>query len=797
MNKIHVSLSTDDNYAPYCGVAIKSMLMNKGVEDDIYVYVLYKTLSQENINKLEDIGKEHEAEVKAYKLGENDFNDMPLVVGAHFTVEMYFRFAIPRMFPHVDRMVYLDCDVLVKDSLADLVNLDIDNKAMAFSDGNSGVLLINCDKWRKNDIERTLLVYVEENRTTLQFPDQEALVEVLKDDFYEIEPKWNRQVLLFDLIGQDVKKFTTEHAKIIHYIGHTKPWSCAITNDLVDEYFDYLKMLPWQVKDNRERNKTIAPTWYYYYLRRLHMQFATGKISKDMKILLLHDGTIKKELEYVLADKGFDGFVSFLFNDGSWYTQIADFIIAEHHNKKIAEYILDSKGYLSEEDYLLFSMADTGIEIDDNLFETEYEQFVQAEVLAKKKTYIILSSAPWSKSGARQRMHHIARALADEGQQVFYMPVCIQLDVGTQMSEGQTLEYILTNPLVDEGVIIFSAFRPMFKGKELCNPFEAVLESILHVAEHEVVLVAYLPEHVTVIKQLKAKGKKIKVIYECVDDHRDTEYAYWSHKKDAEWEEALMDISDAVTTTATSLFLERAVIENRKNVYLSRNAVCFADFDIEEMPPCPEDLKDIPEPRIFYMGVLYGRFDTELFNNVAKMNLDKSFVIIGLGDEKLLPKGENIYFLGGKGHKELKNYIHHMQVGTVPYKDNLNITLHCDPIKQSEHLACGIPTVATFMPDTAIGKPYSYNANTPEEFTKAINHALAVEVDMEEIVKFLINNSWQDRAALLMRIANDDIRSDETVPNRIKQIISAVENKKDIHPNFRKIYDLANRYKNS
>ncbi|WDC83275.1 hypothetical protein PL321_10845 [Caloramator sp. mosi_1] len=74
-----------------------------------------------------------------------------------------------------------------------------------------------------------------------------------------------------------------------------------------------------------------------------------------------------------------------------------------------------------------------------------------------------------------------------------------------------------------------------------------------------------------------------------------------------------MDIADAITTTATSLFLQRVSIEGRKNVYLSRNAVNESDFILNKEISIPDDLINIPEPRIVYTGAIYNWFDVELF----------------------------------------------------------------------------------------------------------------------------------------------------------------------------------------
>ena len=261
-----------------------------------------------------------------------------------------------------------------------------------------------------------------------------------------------------------------------------------------------------------------------------------------------------------------------------------------------------------------------------------------------------------------------------------------------------------------------------------------------------------MPYQVKTIKLLKGK---FKVIYECVDDHTDFKYAFWSNKQDIAFEQELMDISDIITTTSISLYLQKVSIEGRNNVYLSRNAVNEFDF-ISDNNDVPLDLINIPEPRIIYSGAIYDWFDKELFYNIVKSNKDKSFVIIGFGNEEILnERYDNLYILGHKKHSELKQYLSNCQIGIIPFKDSKDLIINCDPIKQYEYIACGLPVITTNMPETIIKKINTYNANNVEKFNFYIDFCLNNKIDKKEITQFLIENSWNERAVLICNLLKE------------------------------------------
>lgn len=375
-----------------------------------------------------------------------------------------------------------------------------------------------------------------------------------------------------------------------------------------------------------------------------------------------------------------------------------------------------------------------------------------------KKIFIMLSSCGWG--DVLQRMHHIARSLVKLGQEVQYVcPSASATSDFVNITQEFMVEHSLRNERIEDGVKIYQPLTMRANEGQIIDNYTVVVQKLidLNAGQHEIVLVAYMPYQISVIKKLQGS---YKVIYECVDDHTDIEYAFWGHKHDVIWEQELMERADAITTTAASLYLQRVAVEERRNVYMSRNAVNEVDFIIEE-EEIPDDLKPIPEPRIVYIGAIYKWFDVKLFYEVVKTNPDKSFVVIGFGrDDILTEKCSNLYFLGARKHSELKKYLRHMQIGIIPFRYDLDIIVNCDPIKHYEYLFCGLPTITTLMPESAF-KPYTHLVANVDEFNQAIADCLTVKPDREVIREFLANNSWHTRAALLCRLAAGSIGSKE------------------------------------
>ena len=111
--EIPIFFSTDDNYAPYLDVAIKSLIANASKAYEYRIIVLNTGLSEKSVNRVMenrtcgfeidfvDISREVE---KIRKRLKNVY---------HFSIVTYYRLFIASLFPQYDKVVYLDCDLVV------------------------------------------------------------------------------------------------------------------------------------------------------------------------------------------------------------------------------------------------------------------------------------------------------------------------------------------------------------------------------------------------------------------------------------------------------------------------------------------------------------------------------------------------------------------------------------------------------------------------------------------------------------------------------------------------------------
>ena len=112
---------------------------------------------------------------------------------------------------------------------------------------NSGVMMINARLWRDEDITTQALNYLQKYRATILHPDQDALNAVLCDKLSEVDLGWNVQIgaiRSFDRTGwPEDRAFLRcrraqllSEAKIVHFIGPSKPWEDGLLMPYVREY---------------------------------------------------------------------------------------------------------------------------------------------------------------------------------------------------------------------------------------------------------------------------------------------------------------------------------------------------------------------------------------------------------------------------------------------------------------------------------------------------------------------------------------------------------------------------------
>ena len=178
--------------------------------------------------------------------------DCPTNDKIHYgNIMMYARILLPSMLPNLDKVIYLDCDLVVNKDLIDLWRTDVTDVAVAMAPDllcqdkgtlsrlgidnnylNSGVIVMNLDYWRKHDVQNRLLSYIIDKGNELIYNDQDALNVILQDERRQLPVKYNVTPYHYHKnleyypakLREEIQKSRLDPV-IFHYLGPVKPWS--------------------------------------------------------------------------------------------------------------------------------------------------------------------------------------------------------------------------------------------------------------------------------------------------------------------------------------------------------------------------------------------------------------------------------------------------------------------------------------------------------------------------------------------------------------------------------------------
>ena len=224
-------------------------------------------------------------------------------------------------------------------------------------------------------------------------------------------------------------------------------------------------------------------------------------------------------------------------------------------------------------------------------------------------------------------------------------------------------------------------------------------------------------------------------------------------------EKDLLREANVVFTTSQKLFEKCSVIN--QNTFDFPNVVDWEHFSKAFIPgPDPEDLKNIPHPRLGYVGVLSDlKVDFELLLMIAKEKTDWHIVLIGEEREgqnnlivQQLKKIQNVHFLGYKKYLELPHYMRGLDVGMLPTLIN-QYTSAMFPMKYFEYIAAGLPVVSTTLSALNHAERITI-ANSREEFILELGKTLCgLKITYENSRAIIGGNQWTVRLAnMLLKI---------------------------------------------
>lgn len=235
---------------------------------------------------------------------------------------------------------------------------------------------------------------------------------------------------------------------------------------------------------------------------------------------------------------------------------------------------------------------------------------------------------------------------------------------------------------------------------------------------------------------------------------------YWQ-KHGKVYEPALMAKSDLVFANSTYL-ADLAARHNTKSFYVGQGCD-LSLWNRANITSMPEELVSIPKPIIGYTGALYAlRLNVDILLHIAKTKPDWSVVLIGPEDETFRSSAlhglNNVYFLGNKEPETLQTYVSGFDVAINPQKLN-EVTRGNYPRKVDEYLALGKPTVCTKTEAMSIFADFTYLAETPEEYVRMIEQALAENSKELENAReaFARGHSWENNVKVIYDLMNQEL----------------------------------------
>lgn len=285
----------DDNYAMPTGVSMLSVCENNKEEDTIVFHLVSEGLNEQFKEQLKNIAANYGRNIHFHLLNIERLRNAPSNRPDDYlsvNVSTYYRLLLSSTLPdNMDKVLYMDSDTVVCDSLKELWNIDIDNYAVAaatdctgdsisnynrldydFSLGyfSAGVLLINLKYWRNNQSEDKLLNYMETNSRNILYYDQDVLNYVFKDQKKELSMKYNlmthflRQTQYVDIRKSrwDDMFAAAKSPVIIHYFSRSKPWHKDSVHLLNKIWLKYYKLSPWGNVPLKYKNPLIVRMLY-------------------------------------------------------------------------------------------------------------------------------------------------------------------------------------------------------------------------------------------------------------------------------------------------------------------------------------------------------------------------------------------------------------------------------------------------------------------------------------------------------------------------------------------------------
>lgn len=320
MNVVYFS---SDFFSEMCGVSIESLCKNNTEAETICIYIVEDHITDENKNRLISVVEKYSREIVFIPMPSQKelYPEVKINLGRTYT-----RMAIGELLPEtVERVLSLDSDTLVLDSLEELYNTEfadneyvggvydcvgsaIQEKILHYDSSmkycNAGMFIIDLNKWRANNVGTELIKKAEElsdGNHVLYFLEQDLMNLVFHNHIKVLDPRFNllTSIYLFDYyevirmkkptvyytrgeVENARKKPALVHATTCFYV-RKRMWVEKSDHPYAHWYLSYRESTPWcdvpQISDKRKTRKKLYASFWHCMPRAFAVSLATLTIN--------------------------------------------------------------------------------------------------------------------------------------------------------------------------------------------------------------------------------------------------------------------------------------------------------------------------------------------------------------------------------------------------------------------------------------------------------------------------------------------------------------------------------------
>ncbi|WP_026974072.1 glycosyltransferase [Alicyclobacillus contaminans] len=381
-----------------------------------------------------------------------------------------------------------------------------------------------------------------------------------------------------------------------------------------------------------------------------------------------------------------------------------------------------------------------------------------------RPTIVLTSAVPWS--GTTARPQHFARGLAERGWNVLFVnppvtwlsplknPSLRQRLLPRQSLHAMAGTMPAAETMNSDGgrgqvrVLSPVAVLPFGNMYRTVNRWNQALlaQQIRTACPGPYILLPMLPTSVDLIPHLSP----VAVVYDCVDFHAHFEGWIAADVVDG-MERALVYQSRFVYATADRL--KQRMEQWHCDVRLLPNAAEVDHFATAATAAEHPLLKNIPGPRVGFVGGIGSWVDQAFIAGLAQQLSDIHFVLIGPVETSVeaLQQQPNVHFLGLQPYAELPQFLAGFAATLVAFRNN-ELSQAVNPIKVYEYLAAGREVVSTPIHEiTSRMSDYVWLARNADEGVAALLEILngRRRAKAEDVANFLRANTWSARVDTL------------------------------------------------